>query len=479
MTAGTLADDAVMIRRARVSGMPAHQLREAFARLPVPPAKRFVFVRKLRLRGAPAQIGQAMSTAMAQLLQADDAAFLTFADFPALAVGCAEAALGGGMGAWHWRMLGVPALAGPGEALATLLCAHPLHAGEAVAALAARRMLAPVWRDFSEPAACRLIAALAGAGGFVAPGWPPMAGVTPDAQGADPVETALLERAFAAWAPALRGLPPRHEAVRAAALLALLRWSPMTLMAAPGRIWPRLLARLGSAARPAAPRFSEPLVQAPSRAAAPHSPLAQSQLTSPRPPAPTVPAAQLGTGAAGLPAIRHMDTTPAAHPRPMPASSGAVPHGEVFATGWGGVFFLINVLHRIAVAELLAACPEPVPTGWRLLHALGLALGVPGDDSLALFLDSQDIGTAAPPDFLALLLDSAREIYAPDGPWPLPVMQPASVRATETHLEVDFAAQRVDIEVRRAGLDLDPGWVPWLGRVVTFGYPNLASYFAA
>jgi hypothetical protein len=37
----------------------------------------------------------------------------------------------------------------------------------------------------------------------------------------------------------------------------------------------------------------------------------------------------------------------------------------------------------------------------------------------------------------------------------------------------------VDIEVRRAGLDLDPGWVPWLGRVVTFGYPNLASYFAA
>jgi hypothetical protein len=29
---------------------------------------------------------------------------------------------------------------------------------------------------------------------------------------------------------------------------------------------------------------------------------------------------------------------------------------------------------------------------------------------------------------------------------------------------------QVDMTVRRAGLDLDPGWVPWLGRVVQFHY---------
>ena len=33
------------------------------------------------------------------------------------------------------------------------------------------------------------------------------------------------------------------------------------------------------------------------------------------------------------------------------------------------------------------------------------------------------------------------------------------------------AKQRLpDVAVRRAGLDTDPGWVPWLGTVVMFRY---------
>jgi hypothetical protein len=36
----------------------------------------------------------------------------------------------------------------------------------------------------------------------------------------------------------------------------------------------------------------------------------------------------------------------------------------------------------------------------------------------------------------------------------------------EAHLDLDD----VDIDVRRAGLDLDPGWIPWLGCVVRFCY---------
>jgi hypothetical protein len=30
--------------------------------------------------------------------------------------------------------------------------------------------------------------------------------------------------------------------------------------------------------------------------------------------------------------------------------------------------------------------------------------------------------------------------------------------------------RHADVRVRRAGLDLDPGWVPWLGRVVLHHY---------
>jgi hypothetical protein len=36
----------------------------------------------------------------------------------------------------------------------------------------------------------------------------------------------------------------------------------------------------------------------------------------------------------------------------------------------------------------------------------------------------------------------------------------------EVHLDLDD----VDVEIRRAGLDLDPGWIPWLGVVVRFLY---------
>jgi hypothetical protein len=34
------------------------------------------------------------------------------------------------------------------------------------------------------------------------------------------------------------------------------------------------------------------------------------------------------------------------------------------------------------------------------------------------------------------------------------------------HMDLDT----VDVQVRRAGLDIDPGWVSWLGTVVRFCY---------
>lgn len=37
-------------------------------------------------------------------------------------------------------------------------------------------------------------------------------------------------------------------------------------------------------------------------------------------------------------------------------------------------------------------------------------------------------------------------------------------------IEVHLDLEDVDIDVRRAGLDLDPGWIPWLGCVVRFRY---------
>ena len=50
------------------------------------------------------------------------------------------------------------------------------------------------------------------------------------------------------------------------------------------------------------------------------------------------------------------------------------------------------------------------------------------------------------------------------------VARPARLSLTPTHADVFFDLNGVSLAVRRAGLDLDPGWVPWFGRVVGFHY---------
>ena len=50
------------------------------------------------------------------------------------------------------------------------------------------------------------------------------------------------------------------------------------------------------------------------------------------------------------------------------------------------------------------------------------------------------------------------------------VHRPGRIAATRTHLDALFDFQQMDIRIRRAGLDLNPGWVAWLARVVQFHY---------
>jgi hypothetical protein len=42
--------------------------------------------------------------------------------------------------------------------------------------------------------------------------------------------------------------------------------------------------------------------------------------------------------------------------------------------------------------------------------------------------------------------------------------------ATATHLDVVYALDEVAMPLRRQGLDCDPGWLPWFGRIVVFHF---------
>jgi hypothetical protein len=50
------------------------------------------------------------------------------------------------------------------------------------------------------------------------------------------------------------------------------------------------------------------------------------------------------------------------------------------------------------------------------------------------------------------------------------VIREGQIAVTRTHLDFLFNIDQLDIRVRKTGLDIDPGWVNWLGMVVQFHY---------
>lgn len=45
-----------------------------------------------------------------------------------------------------------------------------------------------------------------------------------------------------------------------------------------------------------------------------------------------------------------------------------------------------------------------------------------------------------------------------------------------TELDISLPLDTVDLRIRLMGLDLDPGWLPWFGRVVRFHYTAGRDY---
>jgi hypothetical protein len=50
------------------------------------------------------------------------------------------------------------------------------------------------------------------------------------------------------------------------------------------------------------------------------------------------------------------------------------------------------------------------------------------------------------------------------------VTRPGLVALSTTHLDVFFRINDADLRIRRAALDLDPGWIPWLSRAIAFHF---------
>ena len=192
----------------------------------------------------------------------------------------------------------------------------------------------------------------------------------------------------------------------------------------------------------------------------------------------------------------------AAQPVDGPASAGAAEADdpgrlgarERHATEWAGLLFLLNTAGDARLLESIATDPllDGRPVRW-ILHALAGALvpAGPGDPAaLALAgLSPGDAGptvTSPPSDNELASVGALASRWATATahrlvivPWaglePSAVVErvtrrPGHVIADPGWIEIHLDLQDVDIDLRRAGLDVDPGWLPWLGTVVRIVY---------
>jgi hypothetical protein len=182
-----------------------------------------------------------------------------------------------------------------------------------------------------------------------------------------------------------------------------------------------------------------------------------------------------------------------------PAAGGAGPGRPVpgGATAWGGLLFLLPVVADAGIPASVTAGPADYGTGLRpVLHELGRQLllraapgagpAAPDDPALLAFCGlSPRSGIPQPPPpagarigldadaVVTALRDRLPGLAADRGDAALlrsVCRRRAVIHADPGWIDVDLDLDEVSVDVRRAGLDLDPGYLAWLGCVVRFRY---------
>ena len=146
-------------------------------------------------------------------------------------------------------------------------------------------------------------------------------------------------------------------------------------------------------------------------------------------------------------------------------------------TEFGGFYFLLALISRFRIENFLERHPRFIEFDFpkRLLRFAAEQLQIPENDPvLTAILDVEDF-ECSELELTRALLTWYRALahwIRRFGRIELSelVQRRALLSVSRTHLDLFFDLSSVDIRIRRAGLDLDPGWLPWFGRVVSFHY---------
>lgn len=429
---------------------------------------------------------------------------------------------------WLWRHRAALVARPPAQALAELLAEDALALPALLERPALRDHLPALWRTLDAPAARTLLHAIGTATGWqgaIASALDPPSNERRAGERSASRHTAIEARSNAQSkahahasattahaaahlsSPLQAALPPSDPRVVLQAVLALWTHAPATLAdttaGASLCAVAETFVRAAPSAEPKTRAPREPDIATANASGKAGEPAADP--TQAAPPEIPVPAEDASDGAtppdhAANAAARNTPTgdTPDKSPTRAPATPSRVssvaaspatlpPAADVdFHTRGGGFFFLLNVLNLPTLRDWRATLVEP-QAGWRELVRLARSLDFYPDAPLAAFLAATcDLATDGDPAAalaalpagadLAPVRDAAFRHYGAAALAAALAERPARVRATRSHLDVHLRLGDLDrdvhLDIRRTGLDLDPGWLPWLGRVVRFHYDS-------
>ena len=139
------------------------------------------------------------------------------------------------------------------------------------------------------------------------------------------------------------------------------------------------------------------------------------------------------------------------------------------------MFYLLNFLN-LPVARKQIPVEHP-GAGWRCLFDLARAFDCTPSGALLDFIATecllphpQELLQQTPIVAVDQLMRLGASRYG-DSIWQAQSWKlPARFVATNSHIDLYFRLDDARFDIRRTGLDMNPGWLPWLGRVVTFHY---------
>lgn len=170
------------------------------------------------------------------------------------------------------------------------------------------------------------------------------------------------------------------------------------------------------------------------------------------------------------PAASQAKVLPAARQAPHPFN----PTADAEPTSCAGLLFLLPVLARLGLpAWADATSSDPKQVTRVVLAAVLVHLRVARDDAVwAVVTDKDGIVAADTSAHTSRWVGGLQRWLRQGAHIGLAtlVRRPGWITLTPLHIDIFFRLADADLRLRRLGLDIDPGWLSWFGRVVAYHY---------